>query len=356
MPWSGEVVFLAAIQTSLLVRVVAVEAAVVVVGIAAVLGHGLWTGVAEQRDTARLARGRTALESILDRGGGLGVLASLPRRLRLEVLLGVAPSLAGAQRLRLTALADELGILASAEARCRSRWWWRRLHGARLCTLLGGGAMAVPPLLDDQRKEVRAQAAQWVAQSHDEELIHRLLRILDLDNGTTRFAVKDSLVRIGRPVVGPLAEHLAVRAGLSLAPALEVALALADPALLPAVLALCTDEVPLVRALAASVAGAIGGGPAVEAVSLMLGDDAAEVRAAAARALGRAGHWPAAPSLFGLLSDASWEVRLQAAVALRTLGTPGMLFLRRAASSGDNDASDAARLMLDLPDSALRTL
>lgn len=356
MPWNGELVLLVAVQTSLLVQVVVVEASVVVVGIALVLGHGLWTVVAEQRNVVRVAGGRKALQSVLDEGNGYRVLAGLPQRLRLEVLLGVAPSLAGAQRQRLTALAEDLGILSSAEVRCRSRWWWRRLHGARLCTLLGGGTTAVPPLLGDRRKDVRAQAAQWVVRHHDDGLIHRLLRTLDVDDGTTRFAVKDSLVRIGRPVVGPLAEHLSVRAGPSLAPALEVAMALADPALLPAALALCVDEVPRIRALAASVAGAIGGGPAAEAVSLMLGDDTAEVRAAAARALGRAGHWPAAPSLFNLLGDASWEVRLQSAIALRTLGTPGMLFLRRAASSGDNDAADAARLMLDLPDSALRTL
>jgi len=315
-------------------------------------------GLVGRRTEVRRARGRIALQSVLDGESATGRrrLAASSRRLRLEVLMDVAPSLRGAQRERLTALADDLGILATAEARCGSPWWWRRLRGARMCTSLGGGTTAVPPLLADRRAEVRAQAARWVVRHPDEELISLLLRMLDADDGATRFAVKDSLIRIGRLVTPALAAHLSVRAGPSLAPALDVAVALADPALLPAALAFCTDEVALTRALAAALAGAIGGGPAVDVLMRMLDDDAADVRAAAARALGRAEHWPATPSVAKLLGDPCWDVRLQAAVALRTLGSPGMLFLRRAASGGDPTAAEAARHLLDLPDSALRTL
>ena len=133
-------------------------------------------------------------------------------------------------------------------------------------------------------------------------------------------------------------------------------MALPDAVLLPAALPLCDDDYAVIRARAAGVAGAVGGGPAVEALMKLLADEAAPVRAAAARALGRAGHWPAAAPLALLLGDPSWDVRQQAAAALRTLGSPGVLFLRRALSAPDPFAADAARHMLDLPESALRTL
>ena len=48
--------------------------------------------------------------------------------------------------------------------------------------------------------------------------------------------------------------------------------------------------------------------------------------------------------------------RLQAAVALRSLGSPGTLFLRQALSGGDIHAAEAARHMLELPASAVRIL
>lgn len=358
---------LAAIRAALLVEVLAVQAGVILLGVALFLGHGLWSGAASARNAALVARGRAALQLVLDEvgagiqadeagPGGLRQLAELPRRLRITVLAGIAPRLAGAQRQRLTALAEELGLLALAEARCASRLWWRRLHGARLFTLLGGGEATVPALMGDRRPEVRAQAAQWVVEHHDDETVGLLLCMLDVDDGSTRFAVKDSLIRIGRSLTKRLTLHLSEPAGPSLGPALEVAAALADPVLLPAALALCTDEVPRIRALAASLAGAIGGGPAVEALTGMLGDEAPEVRAAAARALGKAGHWPAAASLVGLLEDRSWDVRQQAAVALRAFGSPGVLFLRRALMARDPFAADRARHILDLPESVLRTL
>jgi hypothetical protein len=360
VPWSGDVAVLGAIQAGLLVRVVAVEVGIILVGLGLYLGHGAWSTRAVRRSAARLAQGRGALQAALDveEAGQVepGRLAELPRRLQIEVLAGVAPRLAGAQRQRVTALAAELGLLALAQAWCHSRLWWRRLRGARLCTLLGGGTASVPPLLGDRRPEVRAQAAEWAVEYHNDEIVELLLQMLDVDDGSTRFTVKDSLIRIGRPLTERLAFHLSGRAGPSLGPALEVAVALPDPVLLPAALALCHDEDPRIRALAAGLAGAIGGGPAVEVLMGLLGDEAPETRASAARALGRAGHWAAAASLAGLLGDRSWDVRRQASVALRTLGSPGMLFLREALSARDPFAADAARHALDLPDSALRTL
>ena len=63
----------------------------------------------------------------------------------------------------LNAAARERGVIADAERECASRRWRRRLHAVRVLSLLGGGEEAVPPLLDDPRAEVRAQAAEWAA-------------------------------------------------------------------------------------------------------------------------------------------------------------------------------------------------
>jgi len=359
VPCSGEPAVLAAIPAYLLGQLVALAGGVFLVGLALFLGHGAWSGAATRRDVSRTAQGQAALQLVLNEDGSDADhrrLAALPRRLRIHVLAGVAPSLAGAHRQRLTALAAELGLVAWAEARCRSHLWWRRLHGVRLCTLLGGGAASVPPLLGDRRPEVRAQAAQWVVEHHEDEFIDLLLRRLDADEGSSRFAVQDSLIRIGKPLLNRLAVHLSVPSEQSMAPALEVAVALADPVLLPAALSMCHDDARRIRALAAELAGAIGGSAAVEMLVELLDDEAFEVRAAAARALGRAQHWPAAAALARLLGDHSWDVRMQAAVALRSLGSPGILFLRRARSAGDAFAADAARHMLDLPEGTMRAM
>ncbi|HUQ62534.1 MAG TPA: HEAT repeat domain-containing protein [Acidimicrobiales bacterium] len=359
MPCSGEQAVLAVVGTHLLSQLVALAGGVFLVGLVLFLCHGAWSGAATRRNAARIAESQAELQLALDEEGSHADhrrLAALPRRLRIYVLAAVAPSLAGAHRQRLTALAAELGVLAWADAKCRSHLWWRRLHGVRVCTLLGGGATSVPPLLGDRRPEVRAQAAQWVVDHHEEQFIDLLLRRLDLDDDSSRFAVQDSLIRIGQPLLDRLALHLSVRSGPSLAPALEVAVALADPVLLPAALSLCHEDAREIRALAAELAGAIGGSAAVEVLVELLEDDAPEVRAAAARALGRVQHWPSAAALARLLGDQSWDVRMQAAVALRSLGSPGILSLRRALSASDVFAADAARHMLDLPESAMRTL
>lgn len=353
-----------AIRTSLLIGVVGGEALVILAAAAVFLGHGIATGLASRRNLRRRSAGSTRLRLLLDEardGSGEGgsqihALASLPRRMQIDLLTALAPSLGGSQRARLSWVATEMGVAALAEARCGSRLWWRRLRGARLCTLLGAGARSVPPLLHDPRPEVRAQAAEWVVEYHDDDLVQALLAMLDLDEGSTRFAVMDSLIRIGGPLTKPLAEHLAAVHGSSLGPALEVAAALPDATMLPAALALCRDDAGHIRALAAGLAGAIGGPAAFAALEALLGDQQAEVRAAAARALGKAGHWPAAPSLAGLLGDPGWGVRQEAATALRLLGSPGVLYLRRALRSEDPFAAQVAQQVLELPESAVRTI
>ena len=68
--------------------------------------------------------------------------------------------------------------------------------------------------------------------------------------------------------------------------ALEVAVGLADARFFSPALTLCHSATAGVRALAATLLGALGGREGVEVLTALLDDDVPEVRAAAARALG----------------------------------------------------------------------
>ncbi|MFN2468478.1 MAG: HEAT repeat domain-containing protein [Gaiellaceae bacterium] len=338
----------------LVVVALAVEAAALLAGLLLLAGHGAVVKVRGRVVARRLAGARSALAGALE-GDGLGergpeLVAGLPVSARLRLIGDLKPTIAGARREVLTELAAEAGLLADAERRCRSRRWKQRLRGARLLTLLGGGEDVVPRLFDDRIAEVRAQAAEWAAGHPRPEIVARLLCMLTDSETACRFTVRDSLLRVGRPAIGPLAGYLEGAGRVQAAAALEVAVWLPDPAFLPSALRLSADPEPRTRVLSATLLGALGGPDSVERLLELLDDDqAAEVRAAAAQALGKAYHWPAAARLVEVLRDSSWDARLQAGLALRKLGGAGELMLRRALADHDRFAADMARLMLDLP-------
>ncbi len=300
----------------------------------------------------RLVRGRKALIEMLAEGllspKELAWLSGLPFRLQIKLFAGLASSLSGGQRIRLMELAQKIGSTARAEARCQSRFWWRRLQGARVVTLLGGGERVVPPLFQDRHPLVRAQAVEWAVDHPTPIVIELLLALLNEPSGFGRFTVQDSLLRMGGVVAEPLACYLSTHYGKEAEAALEVALGLGEPKFLASALTLCRDETPRVRALAATLLGAIGGRDAVRVLMDLLGDSVPEVRSASAGSLGRLGHWPAASRLANLLRDQAWEVRREAALALLALGAPGILLLHRFLSDRDPFAADMARHVLDI--------
>jgi len=158
--------------------------------------------------------------------------------------------------------------------------------------------------------------------------IESLLPLLDDPSGRCRFATKDSLLRMGKIVVDPLAQYISLRAGSGVETALEVATGLCDPRLRDTASRLSHDETPRVRALVMKMLGTLGGDESVELLLKTLSDPVATVRVAAAHALGKLAHWPSAPSLALLLHDTDWNVRKEAGLALKAFGAPGMLYLR----------------------------
>jgi hypothetical protein len=343
------------ISTRLVLIAIAVEAVALLVGLALLAGHGAWFAARERLLRPRLSAARAGIVAGLTEGSSdelsLALLDGLPFGARLGLLGDLEPSVAGAQRGALLELARRAGILDRASRLCHSQWWKRRLRGARIHTLLGGGEEDMPRLFNDLHAPVRAEAAAWAAEHPQREVIARLIALLGDDATLCRFTVKDSLLRLGPAAVEPIAEYLATASGARAAAGLEVAAALGDSRLLEAGFRLLGDEHPATRCRAAELLGALGGEDAVAAMIASLADPAADVRAAAARALGEGHHWTAAPPLAAALRDASWEVRSAAGLALRQLGAPGELLLQRMVGDDDRFAGDMARLILSRPNS-----
>jgi hypothetical protein len=333
------------------------EAAALVLILGLIFGHALWLRWRTRRDGPRLVSARAALVTTLNEetngdqtldGSLRHTIELLSSSLQVDLFGALASSLEGGQRTTLTTLALDLGLIARAERRCRSRFWWRRLYGCRLLTLVGGGETIVPALLDDPHPEIRAQAAVWASDHPEPAIVAALLRLLALPADGYYFSVKDSLLRLGRATIEPLAQYLTTHGGREAEAALEVAIGLAEPRLLPPALILCRDAEPRVRALAATLIGALGGEETVRVLLDLLNDPADDVRAAAAEALGRLGHLPSAPALALRLRDRSWHVRRAAGLALRDFGAPGLLYLRRSLTDADPFAADMARQLLDI--------
>lgn len=343
------------VSTQLVLIVIAVEAVALAVGLALLVGHGACFAARERWLRPRLSSARAGIAADLIEPSGderpVALLKRLPFAARLRVLGDLEPSVAGAQRDELLKLARRTGIIDRASRLCRSRRWKRRLRGARIHTLLGGGEEDMPTLFDDPHAPVRAEAAAWSAGHPQREVIDRLIGLLGDDATLCRFTVKDSLLRLGRPAVEPIAEYLVAASGARAAAGLEVAAALGDPRLLDAGFRLLRDEDSATRCRAAELLGALGGKGAVAAITASLADPAAAVRATAARTLGEGHHWTAGAPLAAALRDPSWEVRSAAGVALRHLGAPGELLLERMVTDDDPFAADMARLTLSRPGS-----
>ena len=249
----------------------------------------------------------------------------------------------------MTQLAGEIGLTDKANSLCQSRFWWRRLQGIRLLTLLDGGEEVVPGLLKDMHPAVRCQAVEWAAAHPSNTVIEILLKMLDNRRDPAHFSIQDSLLRMGYPATEPLREALNSPTASNMAGILEVATGLASPRFLAPGLELCSNQEPTVRSLAAKLLGALGGGEAAEVLTGMLSDQDPQARQAAAAALGKLGHWPAASAVAGLLRDPVWAVRREAGLALRNFGAPGHLILRRSLGDEWAPAAEMAKQVLDIP-------
>jgi hypothetical protein len=332
--------------------VVTLQLAVLAGGTATLFAHALLARLRSRYVSRRLTAARQGLTRALagrTDGEAAREFFALSPRLQVRLLGELAPQLSGDEQRTLRMLAHESRLTAWAARLCGSPWWWRRLRGARLLTMLGGGTPAMRPLLVDRDPRVRAQAAQWAVHRPDGDVVALLLEALDSGNGHVCFAAQDALVRIGHPAVGPLRRYLEGRRGTAALAALDVAITLADPSLLTAAEALVDTDSAAVRARAVALLGAIGGARGTRRLQTALDDADPLVRMAALRAIGGLRHWPAVTAVARRLEDPVWDVRREAAVTLRACGAPGALCLRRVREHGSGGAAEVARYALDLP-------
>jgi len=116
----------------LLVGAALALAGLLVLTVAATYGHSAFGTLRARLLAGRIAAARRAIAVVADTGEltpeGATALRRLPFGTRVDVIAGVAPSLAGEPRAALTAAAREAGLIAGAESGCASRRWRRRFR------------------------------------------------------------------------------------------------------------------------------------------------------------------------------------------------------------------------------------
>jgi HEAT repeat protein len=344
------------ISRQLLNIVMLVEIGLLVVAVILFFAHGLWLFFYERRLQRLTASARDSLAHLATRGTvnveEIEVLRRLPHDVQVIAFLEMSRHLSGAAKERLSFVARQMGVVDRARKLCESRRWARRLRGARILSRLDVVDPMVERLLSDPHPAVRAQAAEWAAAQPSVTVISAMLTLLADPATQARFAVQNALLRMGGVVAGPLAMFLEKHTGRAAEAGLRVAESLAEPSFGPAALRLSRTEDVGVRIAAAKLLGAVGDAAGAERLIELLDDEDSSVRAAAAQGLGRMQHWKAASLLASRLRDSAWKVRRAAGLALRSIGAPGVLFLRRALKEDDAFAADMAQQVLDLPTAA----
>lgn len=344
------------VNRNLLDLVMLVEVALLVLAVVIFFTHGVWLFISQKMFLRDMTAARDSLTHLLTRGTinveEIDALRRIPRDAQVAAFLEASRNLTGMGKERLRFVAREVSLLDRAKKLCESRLWTRRLRGARLLARMDVADPLIEKLLADPNPAVRAQAAEWAATQPAPSVISIMLTMLADPATQARFAVQDSLLRMGATIADPLASFLETHSGLPAESGLRVAESLAEPRFLPAALRHSNSEEVGVRTAAANLLGAIGGAESAARLTELLKDQDSLVRAAAAHGLGRMQHWPAAARLAESLKDSTWRVRLDAGLALRALGAPGALFLRRALKGNDPFAADMSQQVLDLPAAA----
>ncbi len=333
-----------------------IEIALLVLAAVVFFAHGVWLFVSQKKFLRDMASARDSLTQLLTRGTinieEIDALRRIPRDAQVAAFLEASRNLTGTGKERLRFVAREVMLLDRAQKLCLSRFWTRRLRGARLLARMDVADPLIEKLLGDTNPAVRAQAAEWAATHPAPSIISIMLGMLADPATQARFAVQDALLRMGSTITDPLAIFLESHSGLPAESGLRVATSLAEPKFLAAGLRHSASDEVGVRTAAANMLGAMGGAESAARLIELLKDPESLVRAAAAHGLGRMRHWQAAAQLAECLRDPTWRVRRDAGLALRALGAPGALFLRRALKGNDPFAADMSQQVLDLPAAA----
>jgi hypothetical protein len=337
----------------LVVLVLEVEAALLVITVAAILARALWSRRDERVREEHLLPARRLITRNLDGEQSLGddiaILRELSRAEQVRLYFDVAGNVGVGERAWLRSLARVIGLQDYAVRLTESHDWWKRLSGARLLTLLDAEPEMILPLLRDERSAVRVQVTQYIAQHPTPEGIDALMRLLSSNDPAARFAAKDALMRLGAEAAPTIISRLRNPQDPQMLPMMEIAAVTATHAYMDAAAANLDNPDPRVRRLVAKLLRNVGGPVAADYHVRILRDPAERLREVVVEAIGFLNHWTASPAVAKLLDDPASRVRLAAARALDCLGPTGELLLRRAKLKGSENASAAARRILDDP-------
>lgn len=229
----------------------------------------------------------------------------------------------------------------------RSRFWHRRVRAARLSLILPDAEDVTDRLLRDPSAPVRAAVIESFGVDRIAKYAPQLLAALQDRSKSVRFTAQQALLRGDGRLVVPVADALPELDEDSVVRCLEVAANLRDPRLLPLIRQYGTSSDPLARRLVAHAAPYGVPDHQLYFLVAMLEDDDPSVRIAVIEAISRLRADWLANHLGDALSDHSWEVRRAAGTALGSLGTVGLLVLRRTLRGPDPFAHDMARQVLD---------
>ena len=237
-----------------------------------------------------------------------------------------------------------------------SRWWWRRLLGARALAVMGGidDLPLAERLVSDRHSAVKLAAISIARRVRDERLLTDILVEAISSRRVVRGYMFDTLTAARAELAPILRRRLTnPQSVFELRDLIRLAGTLGTPQLMAPILRLANHQDPEVRG---GVARALGNFPHTEsrtALLTLVQDTAWQVRTRAATSLGTIRADGATDLLRGALRDANWWVRLRAALALRQLGDTGMAQLEAAAKDDDRFARQMAEYTLGLTDAAV---
>lgn len=185
------------------------------------------------------------------------------------------------------------------------------------------GLVFLAKRLQDPLPETRLYAVQGLGCSEDPRAVKLLLRF-GLHEPSARFAVRDAILKIGRPAVAALLEILESDNDTDLKPDAIVLLGRlkSERAAKPLVELLASGRAPELRGPIAEALGLIGDERSLSAVIPLLKDPDDRVRAQAAATLSRIPHAQSLRALLQGLQDPHEDVRKRCAAALGDIGDP----------------------------------
>ncbi len=232
-----------------------------------------------------------------------------------------------------------------------SRFWWRRMQGARVLSASAEqrDRDLIRRLLLDTHPGVQSAATSCLLRYADEELVALVIDSMAMRSAVVRL-YQISVLRHHRTLVAPLLlERLHSEVSpMHLYAYIDLAEALDYPDCTERVAALSIHQTPEIRVAVAKVLQRMRGDAGVIKLLTMLRDPDWRVRAQAAHGLGGIRDARAVPELSRALTDQTWWVRFRAGLALAALGEPGRKALEAACELPDRYARDMAAFVTGL--------